>query len=85
MNHGSEPAMVEHHLLVDQFCCFKFMCSHAFFFTLFHRSNPSNQLEVDLDWGRGSSAGGTGPCCGDTLVLPITEERGISCKQPSSM
>ena len=89
MNHGSEPAMFVHHFLVlisfVNFCCFNFMCSHAFFFTLFERSNPSNQFEVDLDWGRGSRGGGTGPCSGDALALPSTEERWQSSKQPSSV
>ena len=55
------------------------------FLHYFDRSNRSNRLEVDLDCGRGSRGGGTGPCYGDILVLPITQERCLSCKQPSSI
>ena len=61
-----------------------FSCVFMRFLHFFDMSNRSNRLEVDLDWGRGSR-GGTGPCCGDTLALPITQEKWLSGKQPSSM
>ena len=85
MNHGSEPAMFEHHVwvLLINFVV-STSCVFMHFLHFFDRSNRSNRLEVDLDWGRGSR-GGASPCCGDTLALPSTEEKWLSCKQPSSM
>ena len=53
--------------------------------------DPVYQLHISgvesssISWRRGSGGGGTGPCSGDALALPITEERWLSCKQPSSM
>lgn len=48
----------------------------------------SDQLKVDVDFGLRSHGGPgpcCGPCCGHTSVLPITGERWLPWKQPSSI
>ena len=53
MNHGSEPAMLDHHLFsfVDQFCqfcCFNLMCFNVFFFTLL--TVQTDRISLRLIW-----------------------------------